>query len=91
MRTPASIVCNIIVIIAFYQITVSVRRISAKFKFNSTEMSTDGIDNKKVKGSSYIEAMNHANTTKNVDMNDMVAGDAQILAMANMNMDSSRL
>ena len=85
MRSPSASVNTVIVLIAFYQITVSVRRISAKFKFHSTEMSVEGTDTQKMKGASYVMAMNHKNTVRGVDnMSNQVAGDAQILAMANM-------
>ncbi|GMH51877.1 hypothetical protein TrRE_jg7812 [Triparma retinervis] len=84
MRSPSASVNTVIVLIAFYQITVSVRRISAKFKFHSTEMSVEGTDTQKMKGASYVMAMNHKNTVRGVDNMDQVAGDAQILAMANM-------
>jgi hypothetical protein len=86
MRSPSASVNSIIVCVAFYQIAVSVRRISAKFKFHSTEMSVEGTETQKVKGSSYVQAMNQKQSVRGVDnISDQVVGDAHILAMSNMN------
>ncbi|GMI46417.1 hypothetical protein TrCOL_g11200 [Triparma columacea] len=86
MRSPSASVNSIIVCVAFYQIAVSVRRISAKFKFHSTEMSVKGTETQKVKGSSYVQAMNQKQSVRGVDnISDQIVGDAHILAMSNMN------